>query len=760
MFRLNRYHFALAGIACFALGGATAIHFKAKSDLNTARARFWSESHANALLATASAQQQFNYIYTNIRTISRLPSVMSIDRHATNISQNDTTTIQELYNNLGSEVDVSELYVVPATLNADLIDPVTGAPQTPILMFDDLIADDAGGGNVTKRFEAEIYEYHLLHHQMQWLALHVPNRKATDAFNIPMIAGGQVITCDNTFYNVTLRDADRTGMIFSVPFFGLDGNFKGTISAIVRVKAIRAFLPLQNFALVNSAYGALFVSNNTVLDNTARGYAVQAKPDPRLIYSEVIPLSVHDPRSSWSLWAEVPNSSFYARPDVRAARTFELGAILTLIAMVLAGIAAIWSAARNDRLIDRASAALDALASGDERSQLQGGEKPGAVGDLARAFAKFRRALVEKRELEEFAIKERAAAESERLARDAERAITLADQKKVLSALAAALISFANGDLTWRINEWFSVDFKGLRMDFNQASAKMDGTMRRVMDSTLNVEIGAGEIREVSADLARRTEKQASQLEGAAATLDEITSTVGITSQTAATAAKLAATAHSDASASADIVQATINAMTEIERSSDEIANIIGLIDEIAFQTNLLALNAAIEAARAGDSGRGFAVVATEVRALAQRPANAAKEIKVIISSSGQQVGKGVKLVHETGQVLLGITGKINELSDLVGNIASAARQQADALGEVNTTVNQMDLVTQENLGIVEQAAAASAALNTEASALSALVNEFKMSEAVGEATGATGSDLGSAAPAASKAVKPVLSHV
>jgi methyl-accepting chemotaxis protein len=728
----RRNQIAVAAILLFAACGATAIYLKARSDFNSAEQRFRSESHAETLLAATAAQQQFTYIYQNLRTMSRLPSVKSIDRHATNISQNDTTTIQELYNNLGSEVDVSEVYIVPASLDADQIDPVTDAPQTPILMFDDLISDDAGGGNVTRRFEAEIYEYHLLHHQMQWFGKNVPNVKTTDGFNIPMISGPQVITCDNTVYNATLNNSDRTGMIFSVPFFGPDGNFKGSISAIIRVKAVRAVLPAQNFALVNPAYGALLVSGKTVLDAAARRLAAAARPDPRLIYSEVLRLDVHDPRTSWSLWAEIPNAAFYARPDVRAARIFEIGASLTLITMVLFALGAVWSVARNDRLISRASQALDRLASGDEHTQLAGSDKSGAVGDLARAFAKFRDALIEKRELEQLAAVEREAAEAERRQREAERSTALAEQKTVVGALAKALISFANGDLTWRIKEWFSVDFKGLRMDFNQASAKMDATMRRVMNSTLNVEIGAGEIQEVSTDLARRTEKQASQLEGAAATLDEVTGTVAKTSQNAASAAKLATAAHADASASGKVVRDTVNAMTEIERSSNEIANIVGVIDEIAFQTNLLALNAGIEAARAGDAGRGFAVVATEVRALAQRSADAAKEIKVIISSSGQQVGNGVKLVNETGQVLLSITGQINELTHLVGDIADAAQQQAHAPAQINATVSQMDQVTQQNLGIVEQAAVASASLNTEASALSALVQEFKMSEEFG----------------------------
>jgi hypothetical protein len=463
----RRNWIAVAAIVVFAACGGAAIVLKEQADLHTAQQRFWVESHAGTELAATAAQQQFTYIYQNLRTMSRLPSVKGIDRHATNLSANDDTTIQELYNNLGSDVDVSEVYIVPASLDADQIDPVTGAPQTPILMFDDLISDDAGGGNVTKRFEAEIYEYHLLHHQEQWFAQHVPNVKTTDGFDIPMISGPQVITCDNTVYNATLNNSDRTGMIFSVPFFGPDGKFKGSISAIIRLKAVRAVLPAQNFALVNPAYGALLVSGKTVLDPAARRYAAAAKPDPRLIYSEVLRLDVHDPRTVWSLWAEIPNAAFYARPDVRAARVFAAGASLTLLTLVLVALGAVLSVARNDRLIGRASRALDQLASGDEHAQLSGGDKSGAVGDLARAFAKFRDALIEKRELEQLAAVEREAADAERRQREEERMTALAEQKTVVGALAAALISFANGDLTWRIKEWFSTEFKGLRMDFN-----------------------------------------------------------------------------------------------------------------------------------------------------------------------------------------------------------------------------------------------------------------------------------------------------
>ena len=726
---MRRIHFVYGVIALFGVCAALAIHVNAAFGLKTAQQRFRTEQHAATLLTANAAQNQFTSIFQNIRTISRLPSVIKTDRYAANINPDGITTIQEIYNNLASNVDVSEVYIVGKDLNADLIDPVTQAPQTPILMFDDLIADDAGGGGVIRRFEAEIYEYHLLHRQMLWFEQHTPTVKQTNGLNIPMISGRQVITCDNTIYNATLNNADRTGMIFSVPFFGPDGKFKGTISAIIRVKALREVLPGRNVAMVNAQDGALLVAQHGGLNAAALSYAAQVEPDPALIYSEVLPLQSHDPRSAWSLWAGAPNAMFYARPDVRALRDSENAAYAVLALLAAIAIGAVWFVDRNARLIARATIALNALADGDGETVLAGAEQSGAIGDLARAFGKFRDSLAEKRRIEMAAEAHRLEAEAESKRYDEERGTALKNQKQVVEALATALINFANGDLTWKINEWFSVEYKSLRMDFNQASATMEATMRRVMASTRNVESGAGEIQQAAVDLARRIDQQAVQVAQAAVTLDEITGTVGKTSQSAANAAKLAAGARADATASSAVVTDTVSAMREIENSSGQIANIIGVIDEIAFQTNLLALNAGVEAARAGDAGRGFAVVATEVRALAKRSADAAREIKTIISTSSQQVGNGVKLVNETGQVLLRITGQISQLTEQVAEIAAAAGRQADALNQVNGTISQMGQVTQQNARMVEQAASASASLSHEASALSRLVDEFKMVE-------------------------------
>jgi methyl-accepting chemotaxis protein len=230
-----------------------------------------------------------------------------------------------------------------------------------------------------------------------------------------------------------------------------------------------------------------------------------------------------------------------------------------------------------------------------------------------------------------------------------------------------------------------------------------------------------------SNDLSKRTEQQAASLEETAAALDQITATVKKTAEGATYARNVVAAAKTDAENSGQVVGQAVTAMGEIEQSSHQISSIIGVIDEIAFQTNLLALNAGVEAARAGDAGRGFAVVASEVRALAQRSAEAAKEIKALISASSTQVAAGVSLVGETGKALQRIVSQIAEINGVMIDIAASAQEQATGLNEVNAAVNQMDQVTQQNAAMVEESTAAGFALASEAEELSRMMSQFKV---------------------------------
>jgi methyl-accepting chemotaxis protein len=245
---------------------------------------------------------------------------------------------------------------------------------------------------------------------------------------------------------------------------------------------------------------------------------------------------------------------------------------------------------------------------------------------------------------------------------------------------------------------------------------------------------GAGEISSAADDLSRRTEQQAATLEETAAALDEITVTVRKTAEGAKQARDVVSRTRENAEHSGTIVRQAVAAMGSIEQSSRQIGQIIGVIDEIAFQTNLLALNAGVEAARAGDAGRGFAVVASEVRALAQRSAEAAKEIKALISTSGEHVSAGVRLVSDTGGALGQMVDQVAEIDAVVTAIAASAGEQATGLVEVNTAINQMDQVTQQNAAMVEQSTAASHALAQEAEELSRLTGRFQISgHSVGE---------------------------
>jgi methyl-accepting chemotaxis protein len=372
-------------------------------------------------------------------------------------------------------------------------------------------------------------------------------------------------------------------------------------------------------------------------------------------------------------------------------------------------------------------AVMRRIAAGDEAAAISGEDRGDEIGGMARAVAVFKEAATAKRRLEAEAEASRVKAAEERARLDTEQAAAARRQALVVDALAGGLERLSQGDLRFRIETPFPEDYEKLRGDFNAAMARLQTALQGIAADTEGVRTVAAEITHAADDLSRRTEQQAANLQQTAATLDEITVTVRRTAESAHDARDTVAAARTDAERSGAVLRETVTAMDGIEASSRQIGTIIGVIDEIAFQTNLLALNAGVEAARAGDAGRGFAVVATEVRALAQRSADAAREIKVLISGSGQQVESGVRLVGETGRTLERIVGQVVRLSQLVDDIAASAQEQATGLAEVNTAVNAMDQVTQQNAAMVEQATAASHSLAAQAVQLAEMVGQFQL---------------------------------
>ncbi|PZX14738.1 methyl-accepting chemotaxis protein [Celeribacter halophilus] len=312
-------------------------------------------------------------------------------------------------------------------------------------------------------------------------------------------------------------------------------------------------------------------------------------------------------------------------------------------------------------------------------------------------------------------------------AADADRERMKAEQDRVVEDLRIGLKKLAGGDLRFRIVEAFFGEYETLRKDFNHAVDNLHDAMRNVVENADMIRSEASEISNAADDLSRRTEQQAATLEQTATALDQLTSSVRSAADGANQASVMVDTAKTNAEASGKVVQQAVEAMSEIETSSNQISKITSVIDDIAFQTNLLALNAGVEAARAGEAGRGFAVVASEVRALAQRSSDAAREINDLISKSGDLVKRGVSLVGETGEALSGIVRSVSEISNNVSEIAVSSREQSSGLAEINTAVNQLDQVTQQNAAMFEETTAASHALTKEAENLTQTTSRFSI---------------------------------
>ena len=292
------------------------------------------------------------------------------------------------------------------------------------------------------------------------------------------------------------------------------------------------------------------------------------------------------------------------------------------------------------------------------------------------------------------------------------------------------IAGLADGDLTQTMNGKFQGAFAELQENVNATLSTLQETMREVRETTESIHGNSNELRVAGDDLAKRTEQQAAALEQTSAALDEITAVVQNSTSRAQEASIMATEAKDNTARSGVVVRNAVDAMGRIEQASREISQIINVIDEIAFQTNLLALNAGVEAARAGEAGKGFAVVAQEVRELAQRSAKAAKDIKVLITKSGNEVQSGVKLVQETGEALGEIETRVLAINDHIHSIATSAREQSTGLQEVNIAINQMDQVTQQNAAMVEETSAATHKLTGEADSLVRLVAGFKVAGA------------------------------
>ncbi|MBB3308462.1 methyl-accepting chemotaxis protein-1 (serine sensor receptor) [Rhizobium sp. BK196] len=410
-----------------------------------------------------------------------------------------------------------------------------------------------------------------------------------------------------------------------------------------------------------------------------------------------------------------------------ANSAFTLTAVIAALAVTIAVAGIVFAILGIATPIRRIASAMGRLSAGDLDSDIPYAGRADEVGDMAGAVEVFRQNALNVVKLEREAAATRSEAEAARAAAQ-QRAEREAEQLRfATTTLGEGLRRLAAGDISFQLSEQFAAEYEALREDFNASLRQLGTTIGAVLQTVHSIDNGTSEIASGAQDLSKRTEQQAASLEETAAALDEITSTVSTATKRTEEARHVVREANASAQHSASVVSEAEQAMRRIEGSSQQISNIIGVIDEIAFQTNLLALNAGVEAARAGEAGKGFAVVAQEVRELAQRAAQAAKEIKVLIQQSSAEVENGVKLVLQTGTSLKSIGEYVAQINQVMDAIATAAREQSTGLAEINTAVNQMDQSTQQNAAMVEQSTAAVASLSSEAGRLRDLVNQFQL---------------------------------
>ena len=395
-----------------------------------------------------------------------------------------------------------------------------------------------------------------------------------------------------------------------------------------------------------------------------------------------------------------------------AANSIVMISLGTTILTILSGVIALgWSGLFVFRKIiqpvETLAAGLLRMAQGDYAVQLDGRDDGDEVQRMASAATVFRDTALAKQEADHH-------------------------QQKVVSALSTGLQMLAEKKLDHQIPDPFPPAYEQLRLNYNSATLALADALGSVRTGADTVATAIGEIRVAADDLSRRNEQQAASLEETAAAMSEVTSSVSETAQGAQAVREMVQVTQREASEGGEVVSEAVQAMAAIEQSAQKIASITVVIDEIAFQTNLLALNAGVEAARAGEAGKGFAVVANEVRALAQRSGDAARNIKDLIDTSARQVSTGVSLVAATGEKLGKIVGRVDEVTGLINDIATAAERQSGKLKQVNAAVSEMDRVTQQNAAMVEQTTAVAHSLSREAQQLTALVDEFESGKAPG----------------------------
>lgn len=664
-----------------AVGGCSLclVASKYRVDRQSALAAFQKTSHLRSAEVVTEVSSRMRSLYQGLRTIARLPGVRSIDRYAKHFDSNARSAVQEIYNNLGSNISMSEVYIVPKDLEPDKIDPVTGKDQIPITTFDELIIgpkkpEGAEESEAAGPEEIEIYEYRLMKRQLAWMKKHFPEESRINGLDYPAVSGPEVITCDNSRYKLDRpNDKDRSGMVLSVPFFDPQGHLKGCISGIMLTSVVAEMLPTTGYSVTNE--GSHYAAVPPEAGDAGDPQWLQTGQPPRsLLYAEDLPLDVVDAAGHWMLHAAQPNSAFEGRPDVKAAKQirdggFGLVALLTVLSVIVT------------RFVQKSRETVIAQNQALEAS----------VADRTRELDATNSRLQDKLD------------ELSRVSQDVRENVSLLVQTCV------------ELETVTRVSEGDAESIHKAACDCDLAAQASLNTSRQVSDSIGGIAAAAQESLASIEDLVREMNaihgasvRQGEAVDGANKVFVTLKSTVRDLSETMGQVQ-----AHAG--------ESTL-AVKKLGTLGSEIGSIVSTIMDIAAQTNLLALNAAIEAARAGEAGRGFGVVADEVRKLAERSAQATSEISALIDA----VRDGVEDVVVSMQATEGEVSRVAEKSQSASTeilaaaeafevIHDASRDNESSLTAIGQSLSQIRLMSEESAKVCEDLAQ-SIAVFTEAS--------------------------------------------
>lgn len=520
---------------------------------------------------------------------------------------------------------------------------------------------------------------------------------------------------------------NSVAMFVAAPILNSTGTVVGVFAAQLSLAKIAAILNVESLAgtstdvylinetgqfLSNSRFPGHFKSGDNAPDLP---HIVAGRAGEERYYKDAVLMSgnigfshsyeIPTNAGSWTLIIERDQDEVFESLKDLLFLNIGFGTAGILISLIVG----LWISKSFSKPISQINKEIGQVAKGDYQTKIQDVSRQDEFGSISKSIDQLREVLVAKS------------------AEDDLREMKRAEQTLVVEKLKTALRDLAAGDLTQGLPQPFAPEYEVLREYFNDAITKMDDAVSQISSATEGIHAQAGEITRSSEELAHRTEVQAATLEQTAAAMDEMTISVKSAAAGVEEVETIVRDARKDADQSGIVVKEAVAAMAEIEKSADQISQIIGVIDDIAFQTNLLALNAGVEAARAGDAGRGFAVVASEVGALAKRASSAAKEIKSLIGTSSQHVERGVERVKQAGEALQQIARRVTHISSLTSNIATGSREQSIGLNEINLGVTQLDQATQKNAAMAEEATAASQLLKQGAGELSALVGRFKL---------------------------------